>query len=183
MAMSRGYFTPFALAIAIVVVIAGTFAAQSGNSRGGEGGARRATRTTKHVEGELLVKFRRGTSNAERAVAHGWAGARRLRSFGVVPDLEHVKLRPGLAVKDAIALYRAHPDVVYAEPNYIVQGTQTPIIPNDPQFNALWGLHNTGQASSTAGQPSGVPGADIHAPEAWSITTGSSSVVVAVIDS
>ena len=49
--------------------------------------------------------------------------------------------------------------------------------PNDPRFTSgdLWGLHNTGQAGGTAD-------ADIDAPEAWDISTGSSAVVVAVID-
>src|SRR5262249_48878129 len=42
-------------------------------------------------------------------------------------------------------------------------------------FSSLWGLHNTGQTGGT-------PDADIDAPEAWDVTTGSSSVVVAVID-
>ena len=49
-------------------------------------------------------------------------------------------------------------------------------IPNDPFFDQLWGLHNTGQTGGTAD-------ADIDAPEAWDVTTGSSAVVVAVIDS
>lgn len=48
-------------------------------------------------------------------------------------------------------------------------------IPNDSSFTSLWGLHNTGQSG-------GVIDADIDAPEAWDITTGSSSIVVAVID-
>ena len=42
--------------------------------------------------------------------------------------------------------------------------------PNDPRFGELWGLN---QASD----------ADIDAPQAWGVTKGSSSVVVAVIDS
>lgn len=49
-------------------------------------------------------------------------------------------------------------------------------IPNDPDFGELWGLENTGQNSGTAD-------ADIDAPEAWNIQTGSQSVIVAVIDS
>ena len=46
---------------------------------------------------------------------------------------------------------------------------------NDPSFGILWGLHNTGQSGGTVD-------ADIDAPEAWSLTTGSSSVIVAVVD-
>jgi subtilisin family serine protease len=51
-------------------------------------------------------------------------------------------------------------------------------MPNDPRFanGELWGLNNTGQSGGKAD-------ADIDAPEAWDISTGSSSVVVAVIDS
>ncbi|HEX9506410.1 MAG TPA: S8 family serine peptidase, partial [Acidimicrobiia bacterium] len=44
-----------------------------------------------------------------------------------------------------------------------------------PYFPYLWGLRNTGQTGGT-------PGADIHALQAWNTQTGSSSVVVAVID-
>src|SRR5207247_11206973 len=48
-------------------------------------------------------------------------------------------------------------------------------IPNDPSFPSLVGFNNTGQT--------GFPvDADIDAPEAWDITTGSNDVVVAVID-
>src|SRR5207247_2612 len=47
--------------------------------------------------------------------------------------------------------------------------------PNDPRFSELWGLHNSGQTGGT-------PGADIRAPEAWDLTTGSNDLVVAVID-
>jgi subtilisin family serine protease len=47
--------------------------------------------------------------------------------------------------------------------------------PNDPQFNLLWALNNTGQTGGT-------PDADIDAPEAWNIQQGSKNVVVAVVD-
>ena len=48
-------------------------------------------------------------------------------------------------------------------------------LPDDTDFDKLWGLHNTGQGGGT-------PDADIDAPQAWEISTGSSDVVVAVID-
>jgi len=80
---------------------------------------------------------------------------------------------PGMSVAEAIALYGNDPAVEYIEPNYIVSTTTT--VPNDPQFNQLWGLNNTGQTGGTAD-------ADIDAPEAWDIETGN-NIVVGVIDS
>lgn len=65
------------------------------------------------------------------------------------------------------------PRVRYAEPNYIVQVSQTP--PNDPGFSNLWNLNNTGQTG-------GIAGADISALEGWQVTTGSDDVAVVIID-
>jgi subtilisin family serine protease/putative cell wall-binding protein len=48
-------------------------------------------------------------------------------------------------------------------------------VPNDPLFASQWALLNTGQGGGTAG-------ADISATEAWSQTTGSHDVIVAVVD-
>src|SRR5262245_26653242 len=49
------------------------------------------------------------------------------------------------------------------------------VVPNDPLFASQYALQNTGQTGGT-------PGADIHAPAAWSVATGSRAVSVAVID-
>jgi subtilisin family serine protease len=61
----------------------------------------------------------------------------------------------------------------YAEPDFIMSANAQP---NDSTFANLWGLHNTGQSN-------GVVDADIDAPEAWELTTGSRTIKVAVIDS
>jgi serine protease len=66
--------------------------------------------------------------------------------------------------------------VQYAEFNYVYHAGLTP---NDTRFGQMWGLNNTGQVVS--GQ-TGVPGADISAVQAWDVSTGSTSVVVGVID-
>jgi hypothetical protein len=50
------------------------------------------------------------------------------------------------------------------------------VFPNDPNFGNQWPLHNTGQTG-------GLNDADIDMPAAWSISTGSMSTVVAVLDS
>lgn len=68
------------------------------------------------------------------------------------------------------------PDLLaYAEPDYIVHHHEAPVFPDDPSFAQQWHLHNTGQTGGT-------PDADIDAPEAWAVTTGSADVVVGVLD-
>jgi hypothetical protein len=52
--------------------------------------------------------------------------------------------------------------VLYAEPDDVVHIAQNPVVPNDPYFPQLWSLSNSGQ-------PGGLSGADIHAPQAWAI--------------
>lgn len=57
-------------------------------------------------------------------------------------------------------------------------------VPNDPLYSDQWGLDNTGQVYYEDEDVTlqGTAGADISAPEAWDLTKGSSSVVVAVMD-
>ncbi|GAH37440.1 unnamed protein product, partial [marine sediment metagenome] len=96
-----------------------------------------------------------------------------LRSFRLDPDLFHIKVPEAIGTEEAISVLLKNPNVKYAEKNGIVHAVITPL---DTYFNELWGLHNTGQAGGTVD-------ADIDAPEAWDIFTGSSDIVVAVIDS
>jgi subtilisin family serine protease/subtilisin-like proprotein convertase family protein len=91
----------------------------------------------------------------------------------LVPGLRKVILSPGVSVEEALAAYRASPFVLSVEPNYRIQLRDT--LPNDPRFGQLYGLHNTGQTGGT-------PDADIDAPAAWDVTTGSGRTIVAVID-
>ncbi len=49
------------------------------------------------------------------------------------------------------------------------------LCPADPLYSQQWALNNTGQND-------GVSDADIDAPEAWGITTGSASIKIAILD-
>jgi subtilisin family serine protease len=60
----------------------------------------------------------------------------------------------------------------YVDPNFI---TIFPLATNDTYFSNQWGLKNTGQSGGTAGM-------DIKAEQAWTITTGSSSRKIAILD-
>ncbi|SIO26764.1 FG-GAP repeat-containing protein [Singulisphaera sp. GP187] len=81
---------------------------------------------------------------------------------------------PGVTYDAVKASLAGLPGFRYVEPDFIVSVNST--TPNDPNFSTLYGLDNTAQAG-------GVQDADIDAPEAWDLTTGSSRVVVGVIDS
>jgi len=72
--------------------------------------------------------------------------------------------------------FSARPDVLYAEPDYIVHVDADP---NDTFFSLLYGMKNTGQ--TIQGVP-GLSGADIGAVSAWAVSGGTRANVVAVVD-
>ncbi|HTK76938.1 MAG TPA: S8 family serine peptidase [Gemmataceae bacterium] len=83
-----------------------------------------------------------------------------------------VVVRAGQTVDDALAQWRKYDVVAYAEPNLPVHAD---VVPNDPMNGVLYAQNNTGQNGGTVG-------ADMQAPQAWDLTTGSLKTVVAVID-
>ena len=110
-----------------------------------------------------------------RALAR--ANARDVREIRALPGLATVAVPAG---RDATAYARglaARSDVRSAEPDVRVR---TATVPDDPFLSEQYALHNTGQL--IGGFATGTPDADIDAPEAWNLTTGSSDIVVAVPD-
>lgn len=126
-----------------------------------------------YVSGEVIVRFASGATAAQKSRAVVAAGARGASAISAeIPAIAVSKLKSGVSVEEAVAAYEEQPGVLYAQPNYIKHVAS---VPNDPGFGGQWGLNNTGQFGGTAD-------ADVDAPEAWDIATGSSSTVVAVID-
>ncbi|HEX9879298.1 MAG TPA: S8 family peptidase, partial [Candidatus Binatia bacterium] len=123
------------------------------------------------VPDEILVKYLDGTDVAEIRRLEGREGSR-LLSATRRGRVRRLRLRLGMTVEAALARFGSNPRVKYAEPNYILHADVTP---TDPRFGELWGLHNTGQSG-------GASDADIDAPEAWELSTGSSDVIIAIID-
>lgn len=121
----------------------------------------------KYKSDQILVRFRPGTSAARVGAIHAASQSEKVRTWNSVEGLQLVRLPAGTAVRDALKTYRNNPEVLYAEPNYLVHALTGP---NDPKFPHLWGLQNTGQMGGTAG-------ADIHAAQAWGLTTGSSNAL------
>jgi subtilase family serine protease len=83
-----------------------------------------------------------------------------------------LKVDQGSDIPQIIKDYRQDPNVEYAEPDFIASIT---LVPNDPSFSSQWSLDNIGQTG-------GKVDADIDAPEAWDISTGSGSTVIAIVD-
>src|SRR3989441_6224674 len=125
------------------------------------------------VAGEVLVKFRRSLASHERRQLDQQTDADRTDVIGRAGVWRIHSKRYDTST--LLTFLRAHPDVAYAEPNYIIQADA---VPNDPWLGQLWGVLNVGQ---TVGVP-GTPGADIGASFAWDVSTGSRAQVVAVVD-
>jgi thermitase len=109
--------------------------------------------------GEVLVKFKSHVStNSIKTVLERYR-ATHLQTLDVV-DVQVWQVEEGqeLAIVEQL---KADPMVEYAEPNYRYHALG---IPNDPGFSQQWGLTK------------------VQAPAAWDITTGSASVVIAIID-
>jgi hypothetical protein len=74
----------------------------------------------KFKEGELLVKFKAGTSDDVKLKIHERIGSEVIKEFHSI-KVQHVRLKKGLSVEEAVRLYQFDPNVEYAEPVGIVK--------------------------------------------------------------
>lgn len=127
------------------------------------------------VPGEIVVQFKPRVEALGRASVLRTLDASTKHKLPLLPRVQLVRISEE-TVPEAIAAFERQPQVLYAEPNFIQTIDTTS---NDPLFSNMWGLKNTGQR--IFGVP-GTPDADIDAPEAWRLTTGSDSVTVGIVD-
>lgn len=109
---------------------------------------------------EVLVRFRRNASKESIARCMGALNATIKSKIENLNTL--VVLIPREKGVESLSRFEACPDVRYAEPNYLVQIAD--VFPSDPDWGNQYGLIN------------------IRAPQGWAFTTGSSSIIIAVID-
>ena len=125
------------------------------------------------VKGEILVKMKKNTSlrSIRASVPELGMGKARVISRS---GLSRLMISENISEEEAarVLMEKAPESIEYAEPNYLLRIAR---FPDDPKFETLYSLHNTGQSG-------GIEGADIAAVEAWDILTGG-DIVVAVIDS
>ena len=131
------------------------------------------------VAGEILVKFKDSASPNEVSETHKKLGGRVKETIpGINVQVIDVG---GKRLGEAVSAYARNSRVEYVEPNYIASA-----LVNDTEFERQWGLNNTGQQTcNTTGDicVEGASDADVDAPEAWIVTTGSPEVKIAILDS
>ncbi len=108
----------------------------------------------------VIVKFHKGTTLAEVGAALDDAQAAPARST-TLDGVALLEPDAGQTIDGAVAALEGNPDVAYAEPDYVVA---IDAVPNDPLYDSQWAYPYIGL------------------PTAWDRTTGSTSVVVAVVD-
>jgi subtilisin family serine protease len=125
---------------------------------------------------EFIVKFDPNMSEAE------------IESFNTLNNVDVVRKEKWadwyvLRVKDPkntnalkmANLYYESPLTEFAMPNFIMILKPMSVTPDDTYFPNQWHLSNIGQSGGT-------PHGDIDAPLGWMISTGSSDIVIAIID-
>ncbi|MDZ7343203.1 MAG: S8 family serine peptidase, partial [candidate division KSB1 bacterium] len=118
---------------------------------------------------EILAKIIPGFRSEDRFITLPTGESVELTDWSNVYVIRLARAQARQALIETLSNFK---EVVYAEPQGLFQPEQ---IPNDPFFNRQWYLKNDGQGNGT-------PGADIKATQAWDITTGSSSIKIAIVD-
>jgi thermitase len=124
---------------------------------------RNVSKTSGHVRSNLLerLKLPRGATLEEPPIT---------QALGESEDrFLYLRLPPGLSPTQCVKLLEKHADLEYVEEDG--SGSGSSIIPNDPSFLVQWHHRNSLKLS-----------ASIRTPNAWDITCGSNSVIVAVLD-
>src|SRR5689334_956195 len=133
---------------------------------------RKQQRQQMFVPGEVLVRYRSESMARNKGAGMRMAAldgrllsvdVQRTRGSDLLPGLRLARVAPEETLA-AVEAFRQQPDVLFAEPNYIMKADATP---NDPSFNQLY-----------------APGL-MGSPQAWDTRTGSTGagrVVIGVVD-
>jgi hypothetical protein len=110
---------------------------------------------------DILVKFKPHLSPAEMEKFGQKHGLDHVKSFSFT-GIHHLRLRNLTKMRDALAYFQTQDEVVYAAPNH--KRRLLGVVPNDPEWSTQWAMEKIGM------------------PDVWAETQGSSSVIVAIVD-
>lgn len=126
---------------------------------------------------EITVRFKPEVSEEQIANFNAQHGVEIIKRNRFVPNQYLLKVKNPDKTLEVANEYNSSDLTEFAEPNFLSEfkkyAFQPP--PNDPYFDEQWHLENTGQNG-------GIHGEDVHAIDAWKITTGDPEIVIAIID-
>lgn len=142
-----------------------------------------------HAPGEVLLAFKKGSSETSRRSALARVGARPASptttaaiTIADEPDggskIQHLAV--SMPVAKALEALQDHPAIAFVEPNYLLTHTE---VSDDTYYTSgnLWGMYGNDNPSCGPANTTNQFGSD--AEEAWSLGyTGSSDVYVGVVD-
>lgn len=137
--------------------------------------------SVKYIDGEIAIKLKVGFKKENINDLLLNVKAKVIQDFDEI-GWGWIELPKNTDVLSTIKRITQYSEIEFAEPNFI---THTDIKPNDPYFKGTtpatyryqWGLFNVSQSP-----PMGTYDADIDATDAWDISTGSSDVIIAILD-
>jgi subtilisin family serine protease len=141
------------LLLAVLAVAGSAGATDSGGVAVMQSGA-----DAKFVPRQVVVGFRANVDPLTQGMVVASEDAAAIKTISA---LSAQLVRVDGSVQDAVAAFRSNPAVAFAEPNWIYHAEA---LPNDPRYSQTYGLPK------------------IQAPQAWDVTTGSTGVTVAVVD-
>jgi thermitase len=159
---SKPKFSMIALALFVIVFaslaiyIVYTSMASDGETQGPE-----LKIAGEYAPDRILVRFKPGTrGEKEREVAN----RNGLEQIDEIPQIETkvLKIKDKGNVAAKIRALSKNPNIIYAEPDYIVKSELTP---NDPMYKDQWSHQY------------------VYTPAAWDTTTGSEGNIIAILDS
>ena len=147
-------------------------------------------------EFEILVTYADDSTRLEKISLYKKYGISDIEEV-TEDDIFLIRVK-GESIDNIMASFEQEPVLELAQPNYVYDLPEMPVMSVeqtidsleaglladsgvladilDPYYGLQWGLKNTGQSG-------GNPGFDIDAESAWATTTGSSEIIVAVMDS
>jgi subtilisin family serine protease len=129
------------------------------------------------VTDEILLKFLVHVSQEQQNALHKKYKTKVIKKTKIYQKLLISKGEDALEIANK---YYESGLVKFSTPKFISKFEYSQVYPNDTYFSKQITCHNTGQVFNDG--HSGTYDADIDAPEAWEITTGCNSVVIAVLD-
>ena len=138
-------------------------------------------KAVKYASGEIAVELKENTLTTQLSPIFKKYNAVLIQNFDKL-GWGWITIPDSTDIITVISELQKNPAIKTVEPNFI---THTSSLPNDPYFNGTspatypyqWALKNTGQVP-----PGGTVNADIDATDAWDITTGSSNVIIGILD-